>query len=127
MALINPRILKDTLGQLGPIPAHHLAIASRWAESVRDGSIKAQNETQLEGDFKSRILETLLGYTSFGGGQPQTVKAKVLMGAGEVEVAYQNAAAYAKDRIQMRSLSGVKNPDKPADAIINHPDVPRCC
>ena len=33
---------------------------------------------------------------------------------GLTEVAYQNAAAYAKDRIQMRSLSGVKNPDKPA-------------
>ena len=42
---------------------------------------------------------------------------------GLTEVAYQNAVAYAKDRIQMRSLSGVKNPDKPADTIINHPDV----
>ena len=42
---------------------------------------------------------------------------------GLTEVAYQNAAAYAKDRIQMRSLSGVKNPDKPADTIIHHPDV----
>jgi hypothetical protein len=42
---------------------------------------------------------------------------------GLTEVAYQNAVAYAKDRIQMRSLSGVKNPDKPADAIIVHPDV----
>ena len=42
---------------------------------------------------------------------------------GLTEVAYQNAVAYAKDRIQMRSLSGVKNPDKPADSIIVHPDV----
>ena len=42
---------------------------------------------------------------------------------GLTEVAYQNAAAYAKDRIQMRSLSGVKNPDKAADSIIHHPDV----
>ena len=42
---------------------------------------------------------------------------------GLTEVAYQNAAAYAKDRIQMRSLSGVKAPDKPADPIIHHPDV----
>jgi hypothetical protein len=42
---------------------------------------------------------------------------------GLTEVAYQNAAAYAKDRIQMRSLSGVKAPDKPADPIIVHPDV----
>jgi len=42
---------------------------------------------------------------------------------GLTEVAYQNAAAYAKDRIQMRSLSGTKAADKPADPIIVHPDV----
>jgi len=42
---------------------------------------------------------------------------------GLTEVAYQNAVAYAKDRIQMRSLSGVKSPDQPADRIIVHPDV----
>ena len=46
-----------------------------------------------------------------------------MQGLGLTEVAYQNAAAYAKDRIQMRSLSGPKNPDKPADTIIHHPDV----
>jgi 3-(methylsulfanyl)propanoyl-CoA dehydrogenase len=44
---------------------------------------------------------------------------------GLTEVAYQNAAAYAKDRLQMRSLSGPKAPDKPADPIIVHPDVRR--
>ncbi|MBP9064384.1 MAG: acyl-CoA dehydrogenase C-terminal domain-containing protein [Aquabacterium sp.] len=42
---------------------------------------------------------------------------------GLTEVAYQNALAYAKDRIQMRSLSGPKAKDKPADPIIVHPDV----
>jgi len=42
---------------------------------------------------------------------------------GLTEVAYQNAVAYAKDRIQMRSLTGAKAPDKPADPIIVHPDV----
>ncbi len=46
-----------------------------------------------------------------------------MQGLGLTEVAYQNAVIYAKDRIQMRALSGPKNPDKPADAIINHPDV----
>ncbi|HEU4621442.1 MAG TPA: acyl-CoA dehydrogenase C-terminal domain-containing protein, partial [Burkholderiaceae bacterium] len=44
---------------------------------------------------------------------------------GLTEVAYQNAAAYAKDRVQMRSLSGPKSPDKAADPIIVHPDVRR--
>ncbi len=42
---------------------------------------------------------------------------------GQTEVAYQNALAYAKDRIQMRSLTGIKAKDKPADPIIVHPDV----
>ena len=42
---------------------------------------------------------------------------------GLIEVAYQNALAYAKDRIQMRSLTGPKAKDKPADPIIVHPDV----
>jgi alkylation response protein AidB-like acyl-CoA dehydrogenase len=44
---------------------------------------------------------------------------------GLTEVAYQNALAYAKDRIQMRSLSGPKAPDRPADPIIVHADVRR--
>jgi alkylation response protein AidB-like acyl-CoA dehydrogenase len=42
---------------------------------------------------------------------------------GLTEVAYQNAVAYAKDRRQMRSLTGPKSPDQPADSIIVHPDV----
>jgi alkylation response protein AidB-like acyl-CoA dehydrogenase len=44
---------------------------------------------------------------------------------GLTEVAYQNALAYARDRLQMRSLSGVKAKDKEADPIIVHPDVRR--
>jgi len=39
------------------------------------------------------------------------------------EVAFQNALNYAKERIQMRSLSGIKDKSKPADPIIVHPDV----
>jgi alkylation response protein AidB-like acyl-CoA dehydrogenase len=46
-----------------------------------------------------------------------------MQGLGLTEVAYQNAVIYAKDRIQMRSLSGAKAADKPADPIIVHPDV----
>src|SRR5690606_34327848 len=41
------------------------------------------------------------------------------------EVSYQNALAYARDRLQMRSLSGPAEPDKAADPIIVHPDVRR--
>jgi alkylation response protein AidB-like acyl-CoA dehydrogenase len=41
------------------------------------------------------------------------------------EVAYQNAAAYAKERLQGRAITGAKFKDKPADPIIVHPDVRR--
>src|SRR5271157_4526867 len=41
------------------------------------------------------------------------------------EVAYQNAAAYAKERRQGRSLKGAAEPDKPADILLVHPDVRR--
>jgi alkylation response protein AidB-like acyl-CoA dehydrogenase len=48
-----------------------------------------------------------------------------LQGLSVSEIAYQNAVNYAKDRIQGRSLTGVKAPDKKADPIIVHPDVRR--
>src|SRR6202047_2979812 len=48
-----------------------------------------------------------------------------VQGLAQSEVAYQNAAAYARDRLQGRALSGAKAPDKPADPIIVHPDVRR--
>ena len=46
-----------------------------------------------------------------------------LQGLGIAEVAYQNAVAYARDRLQGRALAGAQAPDKPADPIIVHPDV----
>ena len=48
-----------------------------------------------------------------------------LQGLGLAEVSYQNAASYARERLQGRSLTGVKCPDKPADPLIVHPDIRR--
>jgi alkylation response protein AidB-like acyl-CoA dehydrogenase len=48
-----------------------------------------------------------------------------IQGLAQSDVAYQNAVAYAKDRLQGRALTGAKNPEKPADPIIVHPDVRR--
>lgn len=48
-----------------------------------------------------------------------------IQGQGLMEVAYQNSLAYARDRLQSRSLTGAKAPDQPADPIIVHPDVRR--
>jgi alkylation response protein AidB-like acyl-CoA dehydrogenase len=48
-----------------------------------------------------------------------------VQGLAMSEVAYQNAAAYAKERLAGRALTGAKFPQKPADPIIVHPDVRR--
>ena len=48
-----------------------------------------------------------------------------LQGLSQAEAAYQNAVIYAKDRLQGRDVTGIKNPDGPADPIIVHPDVRR--
>jgi alkylation response protein AidB-like acyl-CoA dehydrogenase len=48
-----------------------------------------------------------------------------LQGLAHTERAFQSSVAYARDRLQMRSLSGPKNPGGPADPIIVHPDVRR--
>lgn len=48
-----------------------------------------------------------------------------MQGLALSEVAYQNAVTYAKDRLQGRSISGVKEPEKKADPIIVHPDIRR--
>jgi len=48
-----------------------------------------------------------------------------LQGYSQAEVAYQNAVAYAKDRLQGRDVTGVKNPEGPADPLIVHPDIRR--
>src|SRR5690606_18610909 len=48
-----------------------------------------------------------------------------VQGLCHAEFGYQKSLAYAKDRLQMRALSGPKNPNGPADPIIAHPDVRR--
>jgi acyl-CoA dehydrogenase len=48
-----------------------------------------------------------------------------LQGYAQAEIAYQNALAYAKDRLQGRDMTGTRHPHLAADPIIVHPDVRR--
>ncbi len=63
-----------------------------------------------------RYMFTFMNFARLGTG---------LQGLAHSELALQHSVAYARDRLQMRSLSGPKNPDGPADPIIVHPDVRR--
>ncbi len=48
-----------------------------------------------------------------------------MQGMAQADIAFQNALDYAKDRLQGRDVTGVKNPDGPADPLIVHPDIRR--
>jgi 3-(methylsulfanyl)propanoyl-CoA dehydrogenase len=48
-----------------------------------------------------------------------------MQGLSQADAAYQNAVIYAKDRLQGRAVTGVENPDGPADPLIVHPDIRR--
>ncbi len=69
-----------------------------------------------EEDKGMRAMFTMMNEARLGVG---------LQGLSQSEASYQNAVEYAKERVQGRSLTGVKNPDGPADPILVHPDVRR--
>lgn len=66
MALFHPKIIQKITENSTSIPEGHLKILEQWAQSIRDGSIYRQKETALHGEFKSRIVQELLGYRPFG-------------------------------------------------------------
>jgi len=111
---------------------------------ARDGSVGARNALRCGSiEHKMGIKGSVTCVMNFDGaqgylvGQPHkglqamftmmnTARLGVgLQGIGLSERAYQNALVYARERLQSRSLSGAKFPDKPADPIIVHPDVRR--
>ena len=140
-----PNILHLVLARLPDAPAGSKGISLFVVPKFNvnaDGSLGSRNPvfcTGLEHKMgihgNSTCQITLEGAVGTLVGQPNKGLAAmfVMMNAarlgvgnqslGLTEVAYQNAVAYAKDRIQMRALSGPKAPDKPADPIIVHPDV----
>lgn len=109
-----------------------------------DGSLGARNAVSCGGleekmgiHGNATCVMNYDGATGFLVGEPnQGLKAMFTMmnearlgvgiqGHAQGAVAYQNAAAFARDRLQGRAVTGTQNPDGPADPIIVHPDVRR--
>ncbi len=109
-----------------------------------DGSLGARNAFQCGGleekmgiHGNATCVMNYEGATSYLVGEPHkgmrtmfVMMNEVRLGVGmqglaQAEVAYQNAAEFARERLQGRSITGTKAPDKPADPIIVHPDVRR--
>jgi alkylation response protein AidB-like acyl-CoA dehydrogenase len=116
---IVPKFHVDKDGSIG---ARNSIFASRLEHKMGIKS-SATAQIELEG-----AVGTLVGQPNKGMQGMFVMMNAARLGVGNqslglTEVAFQNALAYAKDRIQMRSLSGVKAKDLPADPIIVHPDV----
>lgn len=119
---VVPKFLPDEDGSVGPRNAgvtcasieHKMGIkASATCVMVYEG---AKGWLVGEPHKGLKAMFTMMNAARLGVG---------MQGLGIAEVSYQNALAYAKDRLQMRALDGTKAPDKPADPIIVHPDVRR--
>ena len=87
MGLFNKRTLEKAIGTADAIAPAHLEILTNWARTITDGSILSENETQIEGNFATRIIETVLGYTPHGVTDPQTMAVKEPVAGGEVDLA----------------------------------------
>ncbi len=75
-------------------------------------------------------IGTLLGQENKGMRAMFTMMNEARLGVGlqgyaQAEAAYQNAAIYARERLQGRAVTGIENPDGPADPLIVHPDIRR--
>ena len=116
-----PKRLPDAAGKLGPTNG----VSSGSIENkmgVRGSATSVMNYDGAIGYLigkPNRGLEcmfTMMNYERLSVG---------IQGLGLADLAYQNAARYAQERLQGRSASGPINPDGPADSIIAHPDVRR--
>ena len=68
MRLFNKKIIEKVIGKKVVIPPEHLDIIQDWANSIQDGSLQRQKETALHGIFTDKIVNKLLGYSSYKDG-----------------------------------------------------------
>lgn len=118
---IVPKFLVDEDGSIGERNGvicagldHKMGIrASATCEMVYDGAVGYLVGEEHKG---LNLMFTMMNGARLGTG---------IQGLGLASVSYQNAVAFARERLQGRSLDGARYPDKPADPIIVHPDVRR--
>ena len=75
------------LVESAPLPADHLSLLEAWAELIKTQRIYSINEISLHGDFKSKIVEGVLGYCGPTQGPVYTVSAEQSILQGSVDLA----------------------------------------
>ena len=118
---IVPKFLPDAQGE----PGERNAVTCTRLENKMGIHANATAELQFDGAAGWMVGEPNKGLNAMFVMMNGARLGVGMQSLGLMEAAYQASAEYAKERLQMRSLSGVKAPDKPADPIIVHPDVRR--
>jgi alkylation response protein AidB-like acyl-CoA dehydrogenase len=118
---VVPKFLSDADGALGP----RNAVSCGSIEEKMGIHGNATCVMNYDGATGWLIGEEQRGINAMFTMMNEARLAVGVQGLALSEVAYQNAAAYAKDRLQGRALAGAKFPDRAADPIIVHPDVRR--
>jgi hypothetical protein len=111
MGLINSRIFEQALASVAAPTAEQKEIARRWAESIRNQSIRTQNESQIESVFHAKILVGLLGYRAFDGTDNFTFRPKQPMAKGEADVVLGHFGQAATNIVAPLELKGTDTPD----------------
>lgn len=116
MHLFNPKTLARYLGKVDPAPADHAERLIAWAEMITSGRATGIKETALHADFKSNIVEAVLGYKGAVTGAEHTVTAEKTILRGSVDLALGHFTEEGGKIIAPFELKGAKTKD--LDAIM---------
>jgi type I restriction-modification system DNA methylase subunit len=114
--LFNPKTLARYLAKVDPAPADHAEKLIAWGEMIRSGRVNSIKETALHADFKSNIVEAVLGYTSAASGAEHTVTSEQTILRGSVDLALGHFSEEGSRILAPFELKGAKTKD--LDAIM---------
>ena len=116
MNLFNNKTLARHLPHISPAPQSHQKALTDWAALISSGNIKKIKETALSADFKTKIVEAVLGYTSPVGNNDYTVESEQTILKGSVDLALGHFSHGKVDIVAPFELKGAKTKD--LDAIM---------
>lgn len=90
MKLFNPKTIARHIDVNSVIPSEHLVVLEKWRELIKSGRIRNYKETAFHGEFKSRIVESVLGYVGPGEAHKHSVSQEQAILKGSVDLAFGN-------------------------------------
>lgn len=117
MQLFNTKTIKRHIDRAALPDPTKLQILRQWGDTIRDRSIETQSESEIEDQFKQRIVCDVLGFKPFNDGGEWTVASKASIGAGVVDLALGNFQPHNRNIIAPFELKGAKT--KNLDAIMS--------